>query len=286
MPAPMISFADGARWPALGLGTWGYGMQAARRQREIAALREALEVGYRVFDTAEMYGEGGAEAALGEALRGSFAARVVAREDVFIVSKVYPHNASPAAMRRACEASLKRLGVEHIDLYLLHWRGSVPLAETIAGFEALLARGRIARWGVSNFDVDDLQELAALRGGSACAANQVYHSLAQRGAEHSLLPWQQAHRMPLMAYSPLDQGRLLNHRALAAVAQRHDATPAQVALAALLALPGVMVIPKSADSARLRENAAAGRLKLGAEDLAELARALPVPKKKPPLAML
>jgi diketogulonate reductase-like aldo/keto reductase len=189
-------------------------------------------------------------------------------------------------MQRACEASLKRLAVDRIDLYLLHWRGTVPLAETVAGFEALVARGRIARWGVSNFDVADLQGFAALAGGGACAANQVYFSLGQRGPEHSLLPWQQQRRMPLMAYSPLDQGRLLADRSLAAIATRCGATPAQVALAALLALPGVMVIPKSGDAARLRENWGSRGVALGKPERAELDRAFPVPKKKGPLAML
>jgi diketogulonate reductase-like aldo/keto reductase len=267
------------------LGTWQYGENTAQRAAEVAALRAAFEIGYRVIDTAEMYGEGGAETVVGRALAEALAAGVVKRDEVFIVSKVYPHNASESAMRRACDASRRRLGVDCIDLYLLHWRGAVPLAETLAGFEALRQRGWIARFGVSNFDVADLEELAALPGGAACAANQVYHSLSERGPEFALLPWQQARRMPLMAYSPIDQGALVRHRALADVAQRHGATPAQVALAALLALPGVMVIPKSRQVSRLRENWDSQRLPLDAADRAALEKALPPPKRKRPLAM-
>ncbi|MBL8347722.1 MAG: aldo/keto reductase [Rubrivivax sp.] len=283
--APKVAFADGTHWPALGLGTWRYGESAATRSAEIHAIRAALDLGYRVIDTAEMYGEGGAESVLGKALAGAIQDRVVTREDVRVVSKVYPHNASRTAMHKACEASLRRLGLDRIDLYLLHWRGSVPLAESVAAFEGLAQRGLIARWGVSNFDTADLQELLALAGGQRCAANQVYLSLGQRGAEFHLLPWQQARSMPLMAYSPLDQGTLANHPALDRIAQRHDSSATQVALAALLALPGVMVIPKSSDPARLRENWAAGSLRLTSEDRAELAAAFPPPRRKLPLAM-
>jgi len=287
LPAmPMVTFADGTRWPALGLGTWRYGESPAKRAAEIDAVRAALEAGYRVIDTAEMYGEGGAESVVGEALAGAVRDRVVAREDVRIVSKVYPHNAARAAMRKACEASLRRLGLDRIDLYLLHWRGNVPLAETLAAFDDLVRRGHIVRWGVSNFDTADLQEIEALRGGHLCASNQVYLSLGQRGAEFDLLPWQRARSMPLMAYSPLDQGVLAGHDALTRVARRHDATAPQVALAALMALEGVMVIPKSSDPSRLRENWAAGSLRLTPADRDELDRAFTPPKRKRPLAML
>ena len=223
---------------------------------------------------------------LGEALQAAFRAGTVSRDDVFIVTKVYPHNASARAMRKACEASLSRLGVERADLYLLHWRGNVPLAETVAAFEDLVQRGRIARWGVSNFDAADLRELEALPGGHACSANQVYLSLGQRGPEYELLPWQQARSMPLMAYSPIDQGALARNEALTRVAARHGATAAQVALAALLAMQGVMAIPKSANEQRLRENWAAAKLRLTREDRAELDRAFPPPKSKAPLAKI
>jgi diketogulonate reductase-like aldo/keto reductase len=283
--APTVALADGTRWPALGLGTWQYGEQASRRAAEVAALRSAIDTGYRLFDTAEMYGEGGAETVLGTALREALGAGAIRREEVIIVSKVYPHNASRAGMRKACDASRRRLAVEVIDLYLLHWRGSVPLADTVAGFEELIERGWIARWGVSNFDVADLRELEALPGGRACAANQVYHSLSERGPEFELLPWQRPRSMPLMAYSPIDQGALVKNAALTKVAQRHGATAAQVALAALMALDGVMVIPKSSDHARLAENFAVGALHLSAQDRADLDTAFPPPKRKRPLAM-
>jgi diketogulonate reductase-like aldo/keto reductase len=285
-PAEPVVFADGARWPALGLGTWRYGEHASRRAAEVGALRVALEIGYRVIDTAEMYGDGGAETVVGEAVSGALRDRLVDRDKLFIVTKVYPHNAGRSTMRIACEASLRRLRLDRIDLYLLHWRGDVPLTETVGAFEDLLADGRIARWGVSNFDTADLMELQALPGGRACAANQVYLSLSERSAEFDLLPWQRRHTMPMMAYSPIDQGALARHDVLSRIARRHGATPVQVALAALLALTGVMAIPKSSDAARLRENWGALSLHLTSEDRAELERAFPPPRKKRPLAML
>ena len=282
---PNVTCADGASWPALGLGTWRYGESAAHRGAEEAALRRAFEIGYRVIDTAEMYADGGAESVLGQALAGAQRAGALRREDLFVVTKVYPHNAGRTALRKSCEASLRRLGLDCIDLYLLHWRGGVPLAETVAGFEELRQRGAIARWGVSNFDVEDLRELAALDAGSRCAANQVYYSLGERGPEFDLLPWQRERRMPLMAYCPIDQGALATHPVLRQVAARHGASAAQVALAALLAQDGVMSIPKSADPTRLQENWDAQRLRLSAEDLAALGRAFPPPRRKQPLVM-
>ena len=259
--------------------------QLERRDAEVAALRTAFEIGYRVVDTAEMYGEGGSEAVIGRALAEALAAHALRRDEVFLVSKVYPHHAGRTALRKACDASRRRLGVDCIDLYLLHWRGSVPLDETLAGFEELRDRGWIARFGVSNFDIADLAELEALPGGRACAANQVYLSLGERGPEFELLPWQRERSMPMMAYSPIDQGALARHAGLAAVAQRLAATPAQVALAALMALGGVMVIPKSSDAARLRENWGSAALQLGAEDRAGLDRAFPPPRRRRPLSM-
>ncbi len=272
--------------PRLGLGTWGMGESPARRPAEVAAVRAAIGMGYRLIDTAEMYGEGGAEEVVGEALAQALRASEVAREQLFIVSKVYPHNASRAGTLAACERSLRRLGLDHIDLYLLHWRGQVPLAETCAALQTLVAQGRIGRWGVSNFDTGDLQELFALPGGAHCAANQVYYSLSERGAAFSLLPWQRAHGMPLMAYSPIDQGALAQSSALQALAGRLGATPAQVALAWLLAQPGVVAIPKAVHEAHQRENLAAADLALSADDLAELDRVFPPPARKGPLAML
>jgi diketogulonate reductase-like aldo/keto reductase len=276
-----------ASWPKLGLGTWRMGEQRSARAAEVAALRAALEMGWRLLDTAEMYGEGGAEQALGLALHESLAANVCSRQDLVVVSKVYPHHASRRSVVAACERSLKRLGLEHLDLYLLHWRGQEPLAETVAGFEELQRRGWITDWGVSNFDVADLEELWVVPGGQRCRVNQVYHSLGERGVEVALLPWMRAHGVLEMAYSPVDQGTLLRKPAqgLRRVAERHSATPAQVALAALMAQPGVVPIPKAVRAEHLRDNLAAAALRLSAEDLAELELAYPKPQRKMPLAM-
>ena len=271
--------------PVLGLGTWRFGESAVRRTAEVAALREAIALGYRLFDTAEMYGEGGAETVLGEALRGAFAAGEVTRDEVFVVSKVYPHNAGRQGAVAACGRSLARLGLDWIDLYLLHWRGGHPLAETLQAFEALEAAGHIGAWGVSNFDVDDLREFAALPGGEACATNQVWYSAAQRGVEFDLLPWMQARGMPLMAYSPIDNAALARHPRLEAVARRLGATAAQVALAWLLRGDGVVAIPKAVTSAHLRANLDAAALALDATALAEIDRAFAPPRRKSPLAM-
>jgi diketogulonate reductase-like aldo/keto reductase len=281
---PEVTLPSGEEWPALGLGTWRLGENAARRVQEVAALRLAFEIGYRVVDTAEMYGEGGAETVLGEALRGAIAAGL-SRERLFIVSKVYPHNASVDGMLAACERSLRRLGLDQLDLYLLHWPGSVPLPETVQGFETLQRRGWIRHWGVSNFDVDDLRTLAAVPGGTACTANQVYYSLSERGVEYDLLPWQRLRQMPLMAYCPIDQGALVDHPSLRAIAERHAATPAQVALAWVLQQPGVMAIPKAVQALHLRHNSTAARLPLDAADRAQLDRLFPPPRRKRPLAM-
>ena len=272
--------------PRLGLGTWGMGESQTRRTAEVAAVRTAIGMGYRLIDTAEMYGEGGAEEMVGEALAQAMQAGEVTRDEMFIVSKVYPHNASRKGTLAACERSLHRLGLEHIDLYLLHWRGQFPLAETCTALQTLVDQGRIGRWGVSNFDTDDLQELFALTGGPDCAVNQVYYSLGERGAAFSLLPWQRAHGMPLMAYSPIDQGALARSSALQGMAKRLGATPAQVALAWVLAQPGVVAIPKAVTEAHQRDNLAAAQLQLSTEDLAELDRLFPPPARKQPLAML
>ena len=281
-----VSFPDGSSAPALGLGTWRMGESARERPREIAAVRLALEIGYRVIDTAEMYGEGGAEEVVGQALAQAMRAGTVTRDEVFVVSKVYPHNASRAGVRAACERSRRRLGLDRIDLYLLHWRGAHPLAETVAGFEVLVEGGEIARWGVSNFDVDDMEELLAVRGGRACAANQVYYSLGERGAGFALLPWLQRRGMPLMAYCPIDQGVLAGSRPLAELAARHRATAAQLALAWAMEQPGVMAIPKAVRETHLRENLAAASITLGPDDLAELDALFAPPRRKTALAMV
>jgi diketogulonate reductase-like aldo/keto reductase len=280
-----VRLADGALVPALGLGTWRMGEAKRTRAAEVAAVREAVQLGYRLFDTAEMYGEGGAESLLGEALNGAITAREVRRDELFVVSKVYPHNASRRGAVAACERSLGRLGLERIDLYLLHWRGAHPLADTLAAFEQLLLRGRIARWGVSNFDLDDMRELFALDGGSRCAANQVWYSAGQRGSEFALLPWLAERGVATMAYSPIDQAALARHGALAAIGRRLGASAAQVALAWVLRRPGAIAIPKAVRAAHLRENLAAASIELDAEALHAIDVAFAPPREATPLAI-
>ncbi|AYC33890.1 aldo/keto reductase [Pseudomonas cavernae] len=266
----------GTQVPVIGQGTWRMGEDPGARKREVAALQLGIELGLSLIDCAEMYGEGGAEALVGEAIRGR-------RDQVFLVSKVYPYNASRAGVPQACERSLRRLGTEQIDLYLLHWRGAYPLAETVEAFERLREQGKIRRWGVSNFDLDDLHEL----GEPACATNQVLYNPEARGIEYDLLPWQRDRGMPLMAYCPVGQGgRLLHHPALIEVALRHRVTPAQVALAWALREGGVLAIPKAAEPMHLRLNAAAARLILTAEDLALIDAAYPPPDAKQALEMV
>ena len=265
--------------PVLGQGTWRMGEDARHRQAEVAALRLGLDLGMSLIDTAEMYGEGGAEEVVAEAMAGR-------REEVFLVSKVYPHNATRHGTIAACERSLKRLGTDRIDLYLLHWRGNTPLAETLAAFESLVRTGKIRHWGVSNFDPDDLKELQALAGGEAASANQVLYNLSRRGPEWDLLPRCREHSVTVMAYSPIEQGRMLNEPALKAVAMRREVAPAQVALAWLLEQEGVVSIPKASRLEHVRENRAAANLQLSAEDRTELDRAFPAPRGPVPLEML
>jgi len=283
-----LQLPTGGEMPVLGLGTWRMGEDAKRRADEVKAVREAIALRYRLIDTAEMYGEGGAETVIGQAIGEALRANDVRRDELFIVSKVYPHNASRRGTRDACERSLKRLGLDALDLYLLHWRGSHPLRETVAAMHSLVADGRIAHWGVSNFDVDDMEELEEAIGaeGPGCAANQVYLSLGERGPEFSLLPWQRERDIPLMAYSPIDQGALAEDDGLAELAARLGVTAAQLALAAVIARPGVVAIPKAVRSAHLKENLAAAELKLDAATLAELDRLHPPPRRKTPLAMI
>ncbi|MDM0024475.1 aldo/keto reductase [Variovorax saccharolyticus] len=279
-----LELAGGGRMPVLGLGTWKMGESASRRAAEVSAIRSAIDIGYRLIDTAEMYGEGGAEEVVGQALAEALRAGDVKREDLFIVSKAYPHNASRSGVPKACARSLARLGLDRLDLYLLHWRGEHPLADTRDAMRALVAEGRIGRWGVSNLDTDDMEELAAL--GDDCAANQVYYSAAERGPEFSLLPWQRARGMPMMAYSPIDQGALAADAGLQKIAQQLGATAAQLALAWVLAQPGVAAIPKAVRESHLRDNFAAAGLALGPELLAEIDRLHPAPRRKRPLAMI
>jgi diketogulonate reductase-like aldo/keto reductase len=273
-----VALPDRSTVPALGQGTWHMGENPRQRRREADAIRLGIELGMTLIDTAEMYGDGGAEEMLAEALEGL-------REDVFLVSKVYPQNAGRGRIERACEASLKRLKTDRLDLYLLHWRGSVPLAETVEGMEALVSAGKIRRWGVSNLDRADMQELIAA-GGSGCAANQVLYNIAERGPEFDLLPELRRLGIPTMAYSPIGQGRLPRSRALKAVAERHGATEFQVALAWAMRDPDVMAIPKATDPDHVRENRRAADLELTAEDLAEIDADFPPPGRRTPLAMI
>jgi diketogulonate reductase-like aldo/keto reductase len=274
-----LSLPDGEAVPVIGQGTWQMAERRERRAEEIAALRLGVELGLTLIDTAEMYAEGGAETLVGEAIRGR-------RDGVFLVSKVYPHNASRRGVIEACERSLKRLGTDHLDLYLLHWRGEHPLAETIAGFEALREAGKIRHWGVSNFDTDDMEELAEVPSGERCATNQVLYNVRRRGPEFSLLPGMAERQRPLMAYSPVEQGRLPAAGALAKIAQKYDATPFQIALAWLLHKPGVMAIPKASAEAHVRANRGALDIALEAEDLALIDAEFPAPVRKRPLEML
>ena len=275
-----LQLADGTSLPVLGQGTWMMGDAPRRRDEEIAALRAGIERGMTLLDTAEIYGDGASETLVGEAVAGR-------REEVFLVSKVAPSNASRQGTIAACEASLRRLGVERLDLYLLHWRGRHPLAETLRGFADLMAAGKIARWGVSNFDVDDMEELFALEGGERCAGNQILYHPGERGVEFDLLPWLEGKGVAAMAYSPVGQGgALLRHPALEAIARRHGASPAQVALAFGTRRPNVVAIPKAGTTAHVIENAAAADLVLTAQDLAEIDAAFPPPRRKRPLSML
>jgi diketogulonate reductase-like aldo/keto reductase len=282
----MVTFPGGESRASLGLGTWRMGESARKRQTEIGAVRLALEMGYRVIDTAEMYGDGGAEEIVGIAVAEALRAGGLRREDLFIVSKVYPHNASAAGVQKACDRSLSRLRLEHLDAYLLHWRGSAPLAETVGAFESLRERGRIRHWGVSNFDIDDMRELVGLEGGDRCATNQIYYSLSARGPAFELVPWQQARGIVTMAYSPVDQGSLAKNAGLAQLARERSVTAAQLALAWLVAQDGVMAIPKAVTEPHLRENLASGSLALTAKDAAALDSMFPPPRGRTPLAML
>jgi diketogulonate reductase-like aldo/keto reductase len=273
-----VGLPSGERVPALGLGTWYMGEDPRMRAEEIATLRLALDLGVTLIDTAEMYGEGLAEALIGEAIEGR-------RDEAFLVSKVYPHNASRRGAISACERSLGRLRTDRIDLYLLHWRGKVPLEETVAALLTLKEAGKIRHYGVSNLDIDDMVELSSVAGGAGCATDQVLYNLAHRGIEWDLLPWLHERRVPLMAYSPLDHGRLVRDRKLANFAARHGTTPACVALAWLLSREEVIAIPKAARRDRLKENVAALALRLTAEQLAELDSVFPPPDGAVPLGV-
>jgi diketogulonate reductase-like aldo/keto reductase len=273
-----VTLPDTTSVPALGQGTWRMGEDARLRKQEIAALRAGIDLGMSFVDTAEMYGDGATERLLGEALAGI-------RDQVFLVSKVYPQNAGRGRIEKACEDSLKRLGTDYLDLYLLHWRGSVPLAETAEGMEALMRAGKIRRWGVSNLDTGDMQELLR-QGGGACAANQILYNVTERGAEFDLIPLLKSRRIATMAYSPIAQGRLPNSPAISAIAKRHGVTPFAVALAWVLRDPTVIAIPKAGDLEHLEANRAALDLQLSGEDLAAIDAEFPPPSRKTRLAIL
>jgi len=274
-----VTLPGGERVPALGMGTWNIGDHRNTRAEEIATLRLGLDLGLRLIDTAEMYGEGLSESLIGEAIAGR-------RDEVFLVSKVYPHNASREGVVAACERSLRRLGTDRLDLYLLHWRGGVPLEETLAAFLALREAGKIRHFGVSNLDLGDMEELWEVPGGNEVAANQLLYNLSRRGIEFDLLPWQRARGVPVMAYSPIEQARLLRHAGLQRFAKAHGMTPAQAALAWLLASDDIIAIPKTGSRDRLRENLGALEHPLTPEQLAELDKLFPPPRRAEPLAML
>ena len=275
-----VTLKSGEQIPRLGQGTWRMGESPSDRAREIASLRLGLDLGLTLIDTAEMYGSGGAEEIIAEAIKGK-------RDSTFIVSKAYPQNAGRKSLPTACENSLRRLATDRIDLYLLHWRGNIPLAETVDAFEKLRAQGKIRHWGVSNFDVDDMTELATIPGATNCAANQVLYNPSARGVEFGLIPYCATNYVAVMAYTPLGaNASMLRNSAICAVAQKHNATPGQIAIAWSLRHPGVISIPKATDPDHVRANAAARDIRLTPDDEAAIDAAFPPPKRKRPLDML
>ncbi|MBB4347392.1 aldo/keto reductase [Aliirhizobium cellulosilyticum] len=270
---------SGTLLPSLGLGTWKMGENARTASQEVESLKRGLNLGMTLIDTAEMYGEGGAELITGKAIEGR-------RDEVFLVSKVYPFNASRQGVIDACERSLQRLKTDQLDLYLLHWRGEHDLEETVAGFEELRRAGKIREWGVSNFDVEDMEDLMEVEDGENCAANQVLYNLSRRGIEHDLLPWCQERGIPIMAYSPIEQGRILRNTELIRIAKAYQATPAQLVLAFVMRARNTIAIPKSSDPHRVEENAGAAGLEISREDWAALDTVFPPPFRKQPLEML
>lgn len=277
MTIPTTTLPDGTPMPVFGLGTWMMGERSDRLRQEVDTIRAGIDHGITLIDTAEMYGDGGSERMVGEAIAGK-------RDGLFLVSKVLPHNASREGTIRACEQSLQRLGTDRLDLYLLHWRGRYPLAETVEAFETLKAQGKIARWGVSNFDVEDMDELNAVS--DQCQANQVLYNCTRRGIEFDLLPQAQDKGVATMAYSPIEQGRLAGNKAIAEIARRHNASPAQIALAFVLRHKGVIAIPKTSRPDRVAENLASLEIELTSEDLADIDQAFPPPRRKIDLEMI
>ena len=275
----MLHLPSGISVPVLGQGTWKMGEDLKRRGDEIAALRHGLDLGMSLIDTAEMYAEGGAEEIVAEAI-------VNRRAEVFLVSKVYPHNATRQGTIAACDRSLRRLKTDYLDLYLLHWRGSVSLAETLEAFKSLKQSGKIRDYGVSNFDIADMEKVSALSGGEAISTNQVLYNLIRRGIEWDLLPWCRAHGLPIIAYSPIEQGRMIDNKVLQEMAQHRGVTPAQLALAWLLHQEDIIAIPKSSDKAHIEQNRTALDLRLTIEELTALDKAFPPPSKRTALEML
>ena len=275
----LVTFADGTTVPALGQGTWELGDDPAWRDEQQQALARGIDLGMSLIDTAELYGDGRSERLVGEVIAGR-------RDEVFIVSKVKPENASEMKMMLSCEKSLERLGVERLDLYLLHWEGNVPLEETVEAFRDLVDEGMIARWGVSNLDLRAMEQLMEIEGGEDCAANQLLYNLASRGVEFDLLPWMQARDMPMMAYSPLGRGGLLEHPLILDIANRHGAEPAQVALAAVLRHDGVIAIPKASSVEHVEANADALEIQFDLEDLERLDEAFRAPNHAVPLDII
>lgn len=274
-----LRLLDGPEIPVLGQGTWCMAEDSRRRAGEVAALRAGIDLGMTLIDTAEMYGDGASEKLIAEALAGR-------RSDIFLVSKVLPHHATRKGTIAACEASLRRLGTDHLDLYLLHWRGQVPLGETLEALQTLVRDGKIRQWGVSNFDVSDMEELEQLAGSDKPAVNQVLYNLSRRGIEYDLIPWCAKRGIAVMAYSPVEQGRLLGHVSLRRISERHKATPAQVALAWVLRQPGMIAIPKAGKVDHVADNRHALELQLSEDDLAELDLAFPPPTGPQPLEMI
>lgn len=276
--------SDGTSIPRIGQGTWCMGDDVSRREEEVAALRLGVELGMDLIDTAEMYGDGRSELLVGEAIKGI-------RDDIFLVSKVFPHNAGGERLARSCEESLKRLNTDHLDLYLLHWRGDIPLEETVEGMEKLVSQGKIARWGVSNFDIEDMKELISIAEGTHCSTNQVLYHLGSRGIESELLPWQRSHKIPAMAYSPLAQAGslrkgVMESEAVQEIARTHNVTPLQLMLAWTIRDEDVISIPKASSREHVIDNAAASMITLSEEEKWKLDAAFPIPAWKVPLDMI
>lgn len=275
----IFTFQDGQQVLTLGQGTWNMGDSDITRMEELKTLRTGIDLGLNVIDTAEMYGNGRSELLVGEAIEGR-------RDKVFLVSKVLPSNASRHGTKEACEKSLKRLNTDYLDLYLLHWQGRHPFEETVQAMLELQAEGKIKQWGVSNMDVEEMDRFYAIPGGETCAADEVLYNLIRRGVEYDLIPWCRKHKIPVIAYSPVEQGRILEHRLLTEIAEQHHVTPAQIALAWVIRNPGIIAIPKAASVKHVQENFKSLFIRLSEDDLKQLDRVFPKPRRKMPLEML